>query len=157
MAFHFRSFSVSVLSMNTRTASGSRSALSNNRFSTRVDEQLAFIDRVCDLLIKSRSIDGYSYFPLSEVVATAGGEDVLPRSTCCPDARMFTLQDLATDLDIDSIGDHKFTPPQTVRSAELVDGCVSSAKPECGVDLRGTYAIPALLVDSAKPRGSPAV
>lgn len=157
IAFQFWKLSSSVLSMNMRTVSGSRPTLSNHRSATRVDEQLAFIERVCELLIESRWMKGHSYSPLSRFVATAGREDVLPCSTGRKDAGLFTLQDLVTDFDIDSACEHKFIPPKAIWPVELRDGRSASAMSHPGIASQAAdIGTPSLLVDSAKPRGSPA-
>lgn len=67
--------------MNMCAASDSFAKDLSQHSASRVEEQLAFIDKVCSLLIESRFGDGFTYSQFTDVAVPANVEGQLP-SNC---------------------------------------------------------------------------
>lgn len=138
--------------MNTRTALGNHSNLSPNRSTSRVDEQLAFVDRVCGLLIESRSMDGYSYFPLGEFVATIPAETApISRKHFVPVSE-FMRQPSLVELDLEVTSGFQFAYLQTAGHATPSNSSTPAATSDLNLNIR---CMKPQFPISAQPRGSP--
>ncbi len=148
--------------MHTRIASDNHPNLPITNTAAALDEQLAFIDNVCSLLIESRFGYGFSYSPFSKFTPAADdGKD--------PERRWMPLHEFMrpSSLGLDSdpiLASSQFTPPETTRPAALATQCTSpAARNSCkGVhavlaqtnDNPGTH-LAQFLSASTQPRGSP--
>jgi hypothetical protein len=147
--------------MNTRIASDSRPNLPITNAAAAINEQLAFIDNVCSLLIESRFGYGFSYSPFSEFKPAADdGKD--PEYRWMPLHKFIRPSSLG--LENDPILVSRFTPPQPTRPAALATRCSSPAARNSST---GVQAVPARTSENpgthfavffsacAQPRGSP--
>ncbi len=148
--------------MNTRIVSDNRPDLPITDAAAAIDEQLAFIDNVCSLLIESRFGYGFSYSPFSKFTPAADdGKD--PERRWMPLHEFMRPSSLGLDSDPILASSH-FTPPETTRPAALATQCSS---PATSNSCKGVQAVPARTIEnpgthfaqflsaSAQPRGSP--
>jgi hypothetical protein len=141
--------------MHTRTAPDSLAEDRFNSSASRVEEQLAFIDNVCALLIESRFGDNFGYSRFGDVDAPARVGGQLPWEGWVPMGELMARPS-AIDMDIDASFYARFNAPETV-SPVIPDACAASAaaRPRGRSDSVMSFRLLQLATCTVQARGSP--